>query len=171
MAIQFFSFEESSSSAERLFVEDYVKQFPLEVGTTHLVESVRLTKKGTGYLLETEKFLIFLFKNKPLTKQLIGGLDLYERSGNGYKLYCQLMGKSPYFQLGFDSEEPCYWILLEQGKYLSQEEVPTATSAEDTGINLGGLSIPLPPTQVPTRMQPSNNRQTQQRTKKTSSDA
>lgn len=158
MAIKFFSNDSVELSAERPFVEEFVKQNPSKVGEVYQVNQVRLTRKGNGYLLETDDFLLFLFKNKPITQQLIGGLDLYQRSGNGYKLFIQLAGKAPYFQLGFDAEKPCYWILLESGKYLSQEEISTSTWGEDTGLEMGGLHIPLPPTQVPPREQPTNNR-------------
>lgn len=146
MPINFFQISDDSNE-EKPFVEDFAKASPRNCDYPYEVKEVRLTKKRTGYLLVTYKFLVFIFKNKPLCKELIKALELYQKNGNGYALYVQPMQVSPYFQIGFDADEERYWLLEDEGKYLSQG-LDTIVSLEVETEST--LIIPPPPTQTAT---------------------
>lgn len=128
MALNFF--EDSTSSNGSLdFVNDYLEENPKEHGKIFEVTEFKLASSGKGYLLYTDKFMCFLFKNAKLTKQVIEALEYYCSQPNGYAFFVQLdKGHKQKFKLAVDPEEPRTWFNSKNG--FTQQSIDTGEGVE-----------------------------------------
>lgn len=136
MALTFLDDSESrSNSGQKEFLNDWIKANPKNKNTQHLVSEVRLVSSNKGYLLETDNFLAFIWKNAKVTKQLIEALEHWVTTPDtGYALYLiQDKPNSPNFKLATDKEEPFTWYAKKNGYSIIGEGSALAT--EETGLN------------------------------------
>jgi len=104
-------FEETeSSSSEILFYGDWAssqKKLPKE---PFLIESIKKTKKGKGYMVHTSAFVCFLYKNNKLTKMLMEAIETFCANGTGNSLYIVPISKEKDgFKIAADKTTPCNW--------------------------------------------------------------
>lgn len=133
MSIEFFQEGSSLSLSKKPFVEEYVELHPQDTAL-YLVTSVRRTRKRTGYMVNTDKFAVFLFEGSAILSQLMEALAEYHQSGHGYKIFCQPCQEDPYYKLGVDLDQPTNW-LAERGKYFIASEASTTGSEEQQKAN------------------------------------
>lgn len=140
-------FEEDSSSISKPFVNDYVteqKKFKSEV---FYISEIRPSKKGTGLLLTTENFTVFLFKNSKSAKRVTEICEKY--SGESYyPLIVRTIEKDPYYCLGLDDEATGYYE-VKKDDFLASSSwlIGTPTSNQESS---NPQSPPIPALASPT---------------------
>ncbi len=115
MAINFFEDTSTKVFVEKPFIEEFSKN-NTEFEEYYEIISIRKTRKGNGYLLESDAFIIFLYNKSKVLQQLLEALNVYVSSGHGFKILCVVLQNDPYYQLGVDPDKPTNWSLT-QGKY------------------------------------------------------
>lgn len=136
MALTFLNDDsENVSSGEKLFLNDWTKENPKNKKVQHLVTEVRLVQSNKGYLIETDYFLAFIWKNAKVTKQLIEALEHWVNNPDtGYALYLiQDKPTSSNFKLATDKEEPFTWYAKKNG--FSTIQVDSSLDITETGGN------------------------------------
>lgn len=101
-------FLDDTVSVSLPFVNDYVtdqKKFKTEV---FFIETIRPSKKGTGILLNTSAFIVFLFKNSKACKRVIEICEAYQ-GDSYYPLIVKTTDSDPFYQLGIDEESTGYY--------------------------------------------------------------
>jgi len=121
MSIQFFEHSEGRASVRLPFVEDYAENNP-DDDNLYLVETIKRTRKRTGYMVNTAKFSIFLFEDSKICQHIVEALAAWTKTGNGFELYAKAIQSDPYYQIGADFEKPCTW-LFSQGKYSASQPI------------------------------------------------
>lgn len=105
-------FESESVSLDIPFLNDYLKE-PRNRnadGTVHDVTEIIYASSGKGYVVKTESFMCFLWKNSKVTKQILEALNFYWEQGNGYVFVVRIEVKNKnLFSLGVDFERTSYW--------------------------------------------------------------
>lgn len=146
MPLEFFD-KEPSTNGNLEFAADYLKANPRENGKVYEVHEFKITSSGNGYLLYTDKFMGFLFKNAKVTKQVIEALEYYSKQPNGYGFFAQLDAKAKNgFRLGVDSDEPRTWFSSKNG--YTQQDIDTGELEQDKNSNPFLLTVPItPPTE------------------------
>jgi len=86
MSIQFFEHSEGRASVRLPFVEDYAENNP-DDDNLYLVETIKRTRKRTGYMVNTAKFSIFLFEDSKICQHIVEALAAWTKTGNGFELY------------------------------------------------------------------------------------
>lgn len=121
MAISFLD-EQESSSGSLEFASDYLETNPKADKKFFDVTEIYLVKSGKGYMIKTENFACFLWKNSKVAKQLIEALKYYVQKGKGFQIVCQLDKKAKEkYRLGSDNEKPVIWYEV-GGKYTTSED-------------------------------------------------
>ena len=115
MALKFFD-DTSSNSGSLPFLNDFIKKAKnLKTDTFPITEVVRV-KSDKGYMVKTEKFMCFLWKNQKVTQQLIEALEFYINSGKGYEISVFLPNvKQDDFKIGIDFEKEVTWFTSKNG--------------------------------------------------------
>jgi len=131
--INFFEEAPAGSYSRNPFVEEYAEKNPADT-SLHLVISVGRNRKRTGYMVNTDKFTIFLYEGSKVLTQLLEALAVLHETGHGYKLYAQTSKEDPYYKLGIDQEQPTNWY-AERGKYFINPEVSTTGLEEQQNTN------------------------------------
>lgn len=123
---------QNTSSGQKVFLNDWIKENPKNKKTQHLVSEVKLVQSGKGYLLETDYFLAFIWKNAKVTKQLIEALEHWvDTPDTGYALYLiQDKPCSPNFKLATDKEEPFTWYRKKNGFSVLGEDLSLDTTEQ-----------------------------------------
>jgi hypothetical protein len=131
MALSFFEEVESSNgSGERLFVKEFLEENKRENGKQFSIKELKLVKSGKGYILETDYFMVWLWKKQSLTQHLLEALKLYTTTGKGYALFAVLDAKSKDgYRLAIDPEIEAFWYDLGNGCFSLQS--PSSTSSPD----------------------------------------
>lgn len=145
MALQFFD-NEPTTNGNLEFAADYLKANPKEDGKVYEVTEFKITSSGNGYLLYTDKFMGFLFKNAKVTKQIIEALEYYASQPNGYAFYAQLSKKAKNgINLAIDSDEPRTWFQSKNG--FTQQDIDTGENRQTENSNPFLFTVPsTPPT-------------------------
>jgi hypothetical protein len=133
MSINFFDNQDTKVYKERPFVEEYAKDNPLDI-TEYSVTAIRRTKKGNGYLIETEAFLIFLFNRSKVLEHLLAAMSVYIKTGHGYKILVVVSPSDPYYKIGVDTNKPTNWLLA-GGKYFPVDLTGTTLDQLDSDQN------------------------------------
>lgn len=122
--LQFFTDE--SNSLEIPFLNDYLKKPENRKadGTLHDVTEIIYASSGKGYVIKTERFMCFLWKNSKVTKQILDALNFYWEQGNGYVFVVRIEMKTKnQFSLGVDFERTSYWQKKEENYFSSLNPV------------------------------------------------
>lgn len=113
------------------FLDDWILENPKNKQTEFRVNVIQKAKSGKGYCLKTDCFMVFLFKNSKLCKQIIEAMQAYvSRAEGGFPLYVVLNkpNKKDY-KLAVDRDAAITW--LEVGNdYTVSEEYATSKAPE-----------------------------------------
>lgn len=143
MALKFFELEESNGNGALDFLNDWLVENPKNKQTEFLITEVKRVQSNKGFIVSTEKFNVFMWKNAKLTKMLIEALDHYvNESKFGYELYVVL--KKPTkadFSIAANDESRITWFTSKNGYTTSEEN---ATS-QDEVVTTGNPLIPAIP--------------------------
>lgn len=143
MSLKFFEPEESNGNGSLEFLNDWLIENPKNKQKEFLITEVKRVQSNKGFIVSTEKFNVFMWKNAKLTKMLVEALDHYiNESKFGYELYVVL--KSPTksdFSIAANDETKITWFTSKNG-YTTLEENATSQTTEDTGLN--PLIPPIP---------------------------
>lgn len=127
MAVKLFG-TESSSYVSKDWLNDWVESNKSNCGKPYRIEKIVLSKKGNGYLLETEAFCHFIWKNNSTTKSFIEAVSFYAEKleGPAFVVVPQRDGTGI---LGLDDEVSCFFSKRAGGYYIS--DFPQETEEED----------------------------------------
>lgn len=135
MALKFFEPEESNSNGSLDFLNDWLVENPKNKQVEFLITEVKRAQSNKGFIVSTEKFNVFLWKNAKLTKMLIEALDHYiNESKFGYELYVVL--KKPTkaeFSIAANDESKITWFTSKNGYTTSEENAFLAEEVVTTG--------------------------------------
>lgn len=135
MALKFFEPEESNGSGSLDFLNDWLVENPKNKQTEFLITEVKRAQSNKGFIVSTEKFNVFLWKNAKLTKMLIEALDHYvNESKFGFELYVVL--KKPTkadFSIAANDETKITWFTSKNGYTTSEENAISQDEVETTG--------------------------------------
>jgi len=122
MALKFFD-DTSSNSGSLPFLQDFIKKAKSLKQDTYPVVEITRVRSDKGYMVKTEKFMCFLWKNQKITGQLIEALEFYIESGKGYEICVFLPDvKKDDFKLGVNFEQEVTWFTSKNGFTTTQEE-------------------------------------------------
>lgn len=138
MAIKFFD-DEPSGNGSLPWAKEYLEENPKENKKSFPVEEISRVQSDKGYMVRTDKFMCFLFKNQKTTKQLLEALKYYCDSQDGYQVVCVLDKASKNsVRIGVDFDVPTSWFTSGNDRYSTQEL--------DWGVDTNGRENPfLPP--------------------------
>ena len=126
MALKFFD-DANPTSGQLPFLDEFVKNAKNLKQDTYQVSEIRRVQSDKGYLVVTEKFTCFIWKNAKTTKQLIEALDFYINSDKGYAVCVFLPDvKKSEFRLGVDFDTEVTWFTSKNGFTITQEESNSA---------------------------------------------
>lgn len=135
MALKFFEPEESNSNGSLDFLNDWLVENPKNKKTEFLITEVKRVQSNKGFIVSTESFNVFMWKNAKLTKMLVEALDHYVNvSKFGYELYVVL--KKPTkadFSIAANDETKVTWFTSKNGFTTSEENAISAEEVEITG--------------------------------------
>jgi hypothetical protein len=115
MALKFFD-EASSTTGTIPFLNDFIKKSKNNKTQQFEVTEIKRVKSDKGYLVVTEKFQCFIWKNSKITKQLIEALDFYINSDKGYSIVVYLPDpKKDDFKLAVDFDKEVTWFTSGNG--------------------------------------------------------
>lgn len=121
MKLQFF---DSTPSNQNLpFLEEWINQNPKNKTKVFPILEVIRAKSGKGYMLKTEQFIIFVFMNSKLRKDLIEALKVYaSRPEGGYALVVHLpVPTKADYQIAVDKDDCITWYEA-KNDYTTSEE-------------------------------------------------
>jgi hypothetical protein len=122
MALKFFD-ETPSNSGSLPFLDEFVKKAKNLKQKEYPVNEIRRVKSDKGYLVITEKFSCFLWKNAKETRQLLEALQFYIESGKGYQVVVFLPDvKKADFKMAVDFDVEVTWFTSKNGFTTTQEE-------------------------------------------------
>lgn len=75
--------DNGQSSEPKLFLNEFLEENQVKFPFVSEIRKVWLSKKGTGYCIETEHFIEFLWKKDKRTKMLIEALAHFINEGQG----------------------------------------------------------------------------------------
>lgn len=143
MALKFFEPEESNSNGSLDFLNDWLVENPKNKQTEFLITEVKRVQSNKGFIVSTEKFNVFMWKNAKLTKMLVEALDHYiNESKFGYELYVVL--KKPNkadFSIAANDESKITWFASKNGFTTSEENA----ISQDEVVTTGNPLIPAIP--------------------------
>lgn len=135
MALKFFEPEETNSNGSLDFLNDWLVENPKNKQTEFLITEVKRVQSNKGFIVSTEKFNVFMWKNAKLTKMLIEALDHYiNESKFGYELYVVL--KKPTkaeFSIAANDETKITWFASKNGYTTSEENAISQNEVEIIG--------------------------------------
>lgn len=115
MALKFFD-DTSATSGSIPFLNEFVKKAKNLKTQQFEVTEIKRVKSDKGYLVITEKFQCFIWKNAKLTTQLIEALDFYINSDKGYSIVVYLPNvKKDDFKLAVDFDKEVTWFVSGNG--------------------------------------------------------
>ena len=143
MALKFFESEESNSNGSLDFLNDWLVENPKNKQKEFLITEVKRVQSNRGFIVSTEKFNCFLWKNAKLTKMLIEALDHYiNESKFGFELYVVLkVPTKADFSIAANDETRITWFVSKNGYTTSEEN---AISQEEV-VTTGNPLIPTIP--------------------------
>lgn len=122
MAIRVFE-EQESNLVSKPFVNEWVEGNKKDVGRPYSIESVILSKKGTGYLVTTSEFLAFYWKKSSIATQLIEALEYYSEVGEGPRLVA-IPQKDGTCKIGVDEDNSFFYSRKPKGFCISHNPIP-----------------------------------------------
>lgn len=133
MTLKFFD-EASPSSGQLPFLDDFVKDNQNSKVKQYSVCEIKRVRSDKGFLVSTNKFSCFVWKNSALAKQLIQALEHYVETAKGYDLVVYLPNpKKADFKLAADFDSPTTWFASKNGFTTLESE--SASQVETQGGN------------------------------------
>lgn len=131
MAITFFQLPGDSVSNDLPFFNEWKSSTRYREDSFEITELVRV-KSNKGYLCKTTEFLLFLWNNSSVTKQLIEALDYYVQKGTGVAIVAVVNSSfKDGYALGIDSDEEVIWYNV-GGKFTTSPEPHIIGSSAST---------------------------------------
>lgn len=136
MALTFFEPKQDSGNGDTPFLNEWLEQHPKNKKQTFLVKELIKVKSGKGYLVVTDDFTCFIWKNQALTKLLIEALEIWvNEAKHGYAVYVYLKNPNKQdFTLASDKDEPVTWFNSKNG-FTTTELPPDLATDSETGKN------------------------------------
>lgn len=134
MALEFFEEKEDNGTGELEFLGDWLKANPKNKQLEWEVLEIRAVKSGKGYILITDKFMIFLWKRLKVAAFLIQALDVWvnKEPDTGFALMAVIAPKSKDgYKLGVDKERKVTWFTMGNGFTTMAENA----FSEDSDLN------------------------------------
>lgn len=123
MALKFFD-DLNPQSSQLPFLDEFIKKEKNLKTDTFPIQEITRVKSDKGFMVKTEKFMVFIWKNQKITQQLIEALDLWINGTVGYELVVFLPNtKKTDFKLGVDFEKEVTWFTSKNGYTTIQEDV------------------------------------------------
>lgn len=117
MPLTFFEPKENPGNGDIPFLNEWLEQNPKTKQQQFLVREIIKVKSGKGYLIVTDDFNCFIWKNQSLTKFLIEALETWikdEQHGYAIYVYLKKPGK-PDFTLAADKDQTISWFASKNG--------------------------------------------------------
>lgn len=133
MALKFFDDESNNGNGNLEFLNNWIEKNPKNKQKEFVIDEVVRTKSGRGYLVKTDKFAVFLFKNSKIANQLIEALDTYVNELNyGWELlvYLPKPNKADY-KIACNDEKQVTWFTSKNG-FTTSEDLYSLQTSEDT---------------------------------------
>lgn len=131
MALTFFE-DTSSTAGELPFLNEFIKKAKNLKTQQYEVKEIKKTRKDKGYLVITDRFSCYIWKNAKEAGQLIEALDLYINGGKGYAIFVYLPDpKKDDFKLAVDFEQERTWYAGKNG-YTTTLELASITTVDGT---------------------------------------
>lgn len=134
-------FEEEKATVSLPFINDYVTDQSSFKSEIFFVHEIRPSKKGTGLLLYTDNFLVFLFKNSKAAKRVIEICEKYQGQSY-YPLIVQTTKSDPHYQMGLDDEATGYYESKKDDFLQSQSWLIGTPISNQEPLNPQSPSIP-----------------------------
>lgn len=136
MALTFFEPKENPGNGDLPFLNEFLEQNPKNKTQQFLVKEIVRVKSGKGYLVITEDFSCFLWKNQALSKMLMEALEHWVNNpDSGYCLYVFLKDpKKQDFTMASDKEQPTTWFASKNG-YTTMGEDASLVEENQNGGN------------------------------------
>ena len=135
MAIRFFDDSTSvSGQGNKPFLNEWLDENKANKKTQFFIQEFIRAKSGKGYLVVTEEFNCFIWKNSKETKLLLEALESYVKEPTlGRTLYVvHKSPKKPEFNLGCDLELPMTWHDMGKGFTTLLDHVPSEEQNQDS---------------------------------------
>lgn len=135
MALSFFEPKQDTGSGDTPFLNEWLENHPNNKKQQFLVREVIRVKSGKGYLVTTDDFSCFIWKNQALTKLLIEALEIWvNEPDKGYAVYVYLKNpKKSDFTLGADKDEPVTWFNSKNGYTTTESGLASPDSVVEGG--------------------------------------
>lgn len=136
MALTFFEPKENTGNGETLFLNEWIEKNPKNKKQQFLVKEIIRVKSGKGYLVVTDEFSCFIWKNQALTKLLMEALEVWTNNPQtGYALYVYLPSPTKNdFTMASDKEEVTTWFVSKNG-YTTLELDAISREGDQSGDN------------------------------------
>lgn len=147
MAVRMFG-SDSPSYVEKQWLNDWVVSNKKLCGNPYRIEKIVLSKKGNGYLIETEAFCHFIWKNNKVTAMFMEAVSFYAEKGEGpaFVVVPRADGKG---DLGMDDEISCFFSQKAGGYSISDFPVEENPENSTSPLNPFLRAPDSPPTETP----------------------
>jgi hypothetical protein len=130
MALSFFAPESSIGNDSKTFLDEWLTSNLKNRNTQFSITEIKRVQSGKGYLVETEEFLVFLWKNSAISKLLVEALEVYvNQPEKGRALFVVLpqkkvAGVKPQIAADLDVEQT--WFTSKNGYTVMEPSVDLA---------------------------------------------
>lgn len=123
--------DESVYTGSKPFFNEWIASHPLDEIKCFLIEKVQASKKGNGFLVSTEEFTLFLWKNNEVTRNFVEAITFYAEQGYGPSFLVVVKDSQPLIAMDEDNtsffkSKNGVWSISEV-----QEEQPTTLSHQN----------------------------------------
>lgn len=118
MALSFFEEPEDTGSGSLDFLNDWLEANPKNKEKQFPVVEIKLAKSKKGYIVSTDKFMVFLWKKSKVATMLVQAMDVWinMEPDTGYELLVVLDPKTKDgYKLGVDKEKKVTWFQMGNG--------------------------------------------------------
>lgn len=124
MALSFFEPKEKTGNGEKPFLNEWLEQNPKNKKQQFLITEVIRVKSGKGYLIVTDDFSCFIWKNQALSKMFVEALEIWvNEQDKGYACYVYL--KNPQkqdFTIAADKDQEVTWFSSKNGFTTTEQD-------------------------------------------------
>lgn len=135
MALSFFEPKEQSGNGEKPFLNEWLEANPKNKKQQFLITEVIRVKSGKGYLVITDEFSCFIWKNQALSKAFISALEFWtENPDKGYPCYVFLKNPTKQeFTLAADKDQETTWFVSKNGFTTTESDANSQDSVVEDG--------------------------------------
>lgn len=99
--------DDSYTTGSKPFFNEWIGKNPDKEGAVYSVTKIVASKKGNGYLVHTDDFILFLWKNNEVTRMLIEAVMYYSEVGVGPRFVACIRNSS--YALGIDEDNESFF--------------------------------------------------------------